>query len=280
MTIARCTLCLGLLMVGPSWGDTFTFTTGSPDGRIGLASRPAGLAGIEIETADDFILSSQTIITSATFTGLVPSGLPLTGITFAGIELYRVFPADSGPFDGLVPTRTNSPSDAAFASRDSTAGDLTFTRTLVSPSFTASNSIVNGIHRSLMPATGGEGAVTGEEVTINVTFTNPFVLDPGHYFFKPEAGLTSGTFLWLSTARPGPIFVGDLQAWIRDQNLDPDWLRAGTDIVDGATPPTFNAAFSLNGTTVPEPATIVLLCSALLPVAVKLRRQHAKAKER
>lgn len=29
----------------------------------------------------------------------------------------------------------------------------------------------------------------------------------------------------------------------------PDWLRVGTDIVGGATPPTFNAAFSLSGAT-------------------------------
>jgi hypothetical protein len=43
-----------------------------------------------------------------------------------------------------------------------------------------------------------------------------------------------------------------LQAWIRNSNLAPDWLRIGTDIIDGApTPPTFNMAFSLTGETVP-----------------------------
>ena len=36
----------------------------------------------------------------------------------------------------------------------------------------------------------------------------------------------------------------------------PDWLRVGTDIVGGSPFPTFNAAFSLNGTVVPEPATV------------------------
>ena len=37
--------------------------------------------------------------------------------------------------------------------------------------------------------------------------------------------------------------------------LDPDWLRVGSDIV-GPTPatgPTFNAAFSLDGVSVPAP---------------------------
>src|SRR5438067_7140711 len=128
-------VCLSLLMAGQLWATPFFFTTGSPDGRIGLASRPAG-PGIEIETADDFILATQTIITGATFTGLLPSGVPISGITFVGVELYRVFPLDSGPFDSRVPTRVNSPSDNAFDSRDSTGG-LSFTAALTAPSFTA-----------------------------------------------------------------------------------------------------------------------------------------------
>jgi hypothetical protein len=53
--------------------------------------------------------------------------------------------------------------------------------------------------------------------------------------------------------------VTDLQSWTRDDispnNLAPDWLRIGTDIVGGTTPPTFNAAFSLAGQTIPGPAT-------------------------
>jgi len=47
----------------------------------------------------------------------------------------------------------------------------------------------------------------------------------------------------------------DLQAWIRNSNLAPDWLRIGKDIIDGTTPPTFNMAFSLIGETVPEAGT-------------------------
>jgi hypothetical protein len=49
--------------------------------------------------------------------------------------------------------------------------------------------------------------------------------------------------------------VGDRQAWIRNSNLSPDWLRIGTDIIGGATPPTFNMAFSLAGETVPQAGT-------------------------
>ena len=58
---------------------------------------------------------------------------------------------------------------------------------------------------------------------------------------------------------PGTPFSPDLQSWTRDEGIDPDWLRIGTDIVGGATPPTFNAVFSLAGETVPEPATLAIL---------------------
>jgi hypothetical protein len=68
--------------------------------------------------------------------------------------------------------------------------------------------------------------------------------------------VTGGDFLYLSAPRPTvPPFAGDLQAWIRNSNLAPDWLRIGTDIIGGATPPTFNMTFSLIGDTVPEAGT-------------------------
>jgi LPXTG-motif cell wall-anchored protein len=55
---------------------------------------------------------------------------------------------------------------------------------------------------------------------------------------------------------PGTDFppgVTDLQSWIRDEALQPDWLRVGTDVVGGSPPPTFNATFSLTGEIVPGP---------------------------
>jgi len=66
----------------------------------------------------------------------------------------------------------------------------------------------------------------------------------------------------LSSPTPIPVsgtpFSNDLQSWIRDANLAPDWLRVGTDIVGGPTPPKFNAAFSLSGTSV----TVIAVTSA------------------
>ena len=247
------------------------FPLGTPDGRIALASRPASPGKMEIEAADDFITTTASTIIRATFTGLLPTGLALSNINFVGVELYRVFPADSvNPPGGSVPTRVNSPSDNAFASRDSTAG-LTFIATIINPNFTAANSILNGINKIPGQTTGGEGPVTGEEVVINVTFTTPFVLGADHFFFKPEVGFMGmGDFYWLSTARPGPVFPGDLQAWIRNTALDPDWLRAGTDIVGPTAGQTFNGAFTL--VAVPEPSTVALMFAGLAVVALKRRR--------
>jgi len=99
----------------------------------------------------------------------------------------------------------------------------------------------------------GDGPVSGQEVVFSVTFTSPITLDPDHYFFVPQVELSDGLFLWLSAPRPivppgtpFPAGFTDLQTWVRDQALQPDWLRVGTDIVGGTNPPTFNASFSLS----------------------------------
>ncbi len=266
---------IGGLAAAPSAiAEPFFFSTGVPDGKMGTASRPGGGA-IEIESADDFVLSSATSITGATFTGLLPVGSSLSNVTQVVVEIYRVFPADSdlGRTSGpptfstpQVPTRVNSPSDVAFDSRDAVSGNLSFTPGVLQSSFAANNSVLNGINPMPGQKTGGEGAVTGEEVQFNVAFITPFSLPPDHYFFVPQVQLSSGDFFWLSAPRPivapgtpFPAGFTDLQSWIRNANLDPDWLRVGTDIVGGSPAPTFNAAFSLSGVTVPEPTTMLML---------------------
>jgi len=176
-----------------------------------------------------------------------------------------VFDADSvDPPSGNVPSRVNSPSDVEIgsATRDGSSGTLSFTTSLVSSNFTVANSVVNGINKKPNQNTKGEGAASGEEVQLTITFNPPIVLPApasplNHYFFRPEVQVSGGgNFLFLSTPRSlGVPFVGDLQAWIRNTDLKPDWLRIGTDIVGGATPPTFNMAFSLSGETVPVTGT-------------------------
>jgi len=237
-----------LLFASIANAATFTYSTGAPDFQMATASHPAGTS-IEVETADDFTTTGCTTITNASFFGLLPSGAPLSSITGVDVEIYRIFPLDStNPPSGHVPTRANSPSDVAFDTRDSLAGQLTFTPSVIAPTATALNTVVTGIHPIPGQTTGGEGPFTGEEVRVDVTFTTPFVLPAGHYFIVPQFTVTTGNLLWLSAPKTTPA-PADLQTWIRDANLEPDWLRIGTDIVGGATPPQINAAFSLSGTT-------------------------------
>jgi PEP-CTERM motif-containing protein len=259
------------------------FSTGNPDGKIATLSRPAtAFGGLETETADDFILGQNALVSGATFVGLLPTGALLSSITGIEIELYHVFPVDSvSPPDGRVVTRTNSPSDNQFAAFDSALGQLSFSANVLNPSFTAANSVVNGIHASPNQFTGGEGAVTGEEVQFTITFTTPFFVGAtDHDFFRPEVAVSGGNFLWLSAPKPivppGTPFNPDLQSWIRNDGagaLAPDWERIGTDVT-GQGP--FNATFSLIGESaaVPEPASILLLGAGLVGAGVKRLRKR------
>lgn len=282
------TVAVVLSWSGPASAVPFFFSTGNVDGLIATASRPSSAGKIEIESADDFVVSGGTLkLTSATFQGLIPTGASLSSsIGTVRVEIYRVFPADSdvgrtsGPptfSTSQVPTRVNSPSDVAFDSRE-TGGGLTSTPGVVQPTFTANKSVVNGIS----VGSGGNGAVTGQQVQFNVIFSTPFTLPADHYFFVPQVELSSGDFLWLSVPRPivppgtpFPAGFTDLQSWMRNENLDPDWLRIGTDIVGGTA---FNAQFTLVGdlSEVPEPATLLLVGTSMVGLGLVARRRRQR----
>jgi hypothetical protein len=274
---------LCILASVPVAAETFTFSTGNPDGLIGTLSRPGQNGGLQTETADDFVLSQATRLTSASFTGLLPTGASLSSISQVEIEFYHVFPGDSAnPPSGNVPTRVNSPGDVEIdsATRDSAAGNLTYSATTLNPNYTVANSVINGIQGG-NPFTGGEGSVTGQQVRIDVTFADPVDLAADHFFFRPEALLSSGNFLLLSASKPivapGTPFTPDLQSWIRSDDLAPDWVRIGTDVT-GQGP--FNAAFELSGTTAPEPGSFVLLAlggGAAFLVASRKRKHNSRS---
>ena len=256
MNLTGATLAFGIWVAMPAWAATFSFTTGNPDGLMGAASRRASPGKLETETADDFTLDQTTVISRAMIVGLVPSGTQPQDIKEVEVEVYHVFPLDSAiPPSGKVPSRANSPSDVEIgtATRAGNSGTLTFSTNVLNSHFGVGNTVVNTLKVATAPP-GGEGSTAGEEVEITLTFTSPIILPAGHYFFRPEVLLTSGDFLHLSAPKVIPA-PKDLQAWIRNSNLAPDWLRIGTDIVGGVTSPTFNMTFSLAGETVPESGT-------------------------
>src|SRR5262249_22915248 len=246
----------------PRWQPSqLRIDTGLPDGRMATISEPANAhnSQVEFESADDFVLTSATRILNVSFTGLLTGGATVNDVNQVVVEIYRVFPNDSdvgrtsGPptfSTDRVPTRVNSPSDVAFASRDSTSHELGFRTTVIDEAFDVANSVSSA--DKIAVSSGGNGPATGEEVRFDVKLIVPFDLPADPYFFVPQVGLADESpagadFLWLSAPKPTippspnkPPRV-DLQSWMRDDPpLAPDWLRIGTDIVGGTT---FNASF-------------------------------------
>ena len=142
--IAAC--CVGTFIPAQLHGAVI-YNNLTPNNLMGVATRPDVGGPFEIEAADDFFLSTKTAIDSASFVGLL---LPdVTGavpsVTDIVVEIYRIFPLDSDTTrTPNVPTRTNSPSDVAFDSRDSAGGGLTFSLTTLAATFTANNSVQPG----------------------------------------------------------------------------------------------------------------------------------------
>jgi len=260
VSLTTLTLAFAVCFATPAWADRFSFSTGSPDGKLGALSRPAGSQGLETETADDFVLTQATVVSGATIHGLIATGTAVSSVARVEVEIYHVFPLDSDTVrTASVPTRVNSPSDVEIdaATRDSSDDTLSFIATQIS-TFTVLNTVVNGINKAPTQTTHGEGPATGEQVEVDITFNSPLYLPAGHYFFRPEVQVSDGNFLFLTAPRPitsgtpFPAGTTDLQAWIRNGNLAPDWLRIGTDIIGGTT---FNMTFSLTGNTIPEAGT-------------------------
>ena len=247
-------LSVGLVVAAPTMADVFSFSTGNPDGKLGSLSQPPG-PGLETETADDFVLTDATVISRATVHGLIASGLGVSDIKQVEVEVYHIFPIDSDTTrKPAVVTRVNSPADIEIgaATRDSGASPatLSFGTILVEKSFKVLNTVVNKINPAPNQFTGGEGPATGDEVEIDITFTPPIFLPAGQYFFRPEVQV-SGGFLYLSAPKPivspgtpFPAGFADLQSWIRNAKLSPDWSRIGTDITHQGP---FNAALCAGG---------------------------------
>ena len=108
---------LGCLFALPAAADTFSFSTGEPDGKIATATRP-DIGKFEIESADDFVLGTTTHIDTASFTGLI-TGAPLSSIGEVGSRFTAYFlrTQTSGGQAGRQRTRPRSADAQQFAVR-------------------------------------------------------------------------------------------------------------------------------------------------------------------
>ena len=205
-------ICLsGLLAASaPAKADSFFFSSGNPDGLMASASRPDSAGKIEIESADDFVLTSPTSITSATFTGLLPSGSSLSNVVGVTVEIYRVFPLDSDVnrtsgaptfSTSQVPTRVNSPSDVAFAiPRLNKQSNLPSLPGILQSSFTAANSVLNGIHPLPGRADRWRRRSHRSRSAIQRIFTTPSSSDRS-LFLRAASAAANGDFFWLSSSK-------------------------------------------------------------------------------
>ncbi len=84
--IGIATASLSFLTAAAAPADVFNFSTGDPDGLIGTLSRPGTGGALQTETADDFILNTETILTSATdpLTTVAVNSLPADGLLIGG----------------------------------------------------------------------------------------------------------------------------------------------------------------------------------------------------
>jgi hypothetical protein len=174
------------------------------------------------------------------------------------------------PPDGRVVKRTNSPSDNQFAAFDSGLGSLSFSASILNPSFTAANSVVNGIPRNSQSIHRRRRCGHRRRSKVQYYLHDTFLCGRHRSRFLPSRGGPVEWKLLLAFGSEARRISGnglpipgrpstDLQSWIRNDGagvLAPDWERIGTDVT-GQGP--FNATFSLSGTVVPEPSSAVLL---------------------
>jgi hypothetical protein len=74
--------------------SVFNFSTGLPDGKVATITEPASAhtAQVEYESADDFALTTETVLQHASFTGLLTGGATPKDVSIVVVEIYRVFP--------------------------------------------------------------------------------------------------------------------------------------------------------------------------------------------
>ena len=183
-------------------GSTFFFSTGDPDGKMAMASRPSSAGKIEIESADDFVLTAPRASPARPSPVSCRRTASLSDMTNVRVEIYRVFPLDS-----TIPRQWQCAHADQFSlgrgvrRTDAAAHNLTFTPGIINSSFTAQIPSSTGSIRN-PTSIPRRGTGHGPRGSVQRDFESAFTLPADHYFFVPQVQLSNGDFFWLSAPKP------------------------------------------------------------------------------
>ena len=213
----------------PAWADPFVFSTGTPDGLLGALSQPAGSGTSRPRPPTTSSLSETTSIAQATITGLIPAGTPAgehqqrrgRGLSRLSQGLGRS-PLGAGARAGQLARRRR---DRQRHARCERGNARVRGRSLVDASSSVLNTVVDGINP--VPAERDPWRRSRRAAR----WSRSRSPSPRRSFCRritissaPRSQVTGGDFLFLSAPKPivapGTPFMGDLQAWIRNSDLD------------------------------------------------------------
>ena len=282
--------CLPAMPAAALLPAVYSFSTGDPDGKIATASRPESTENSR-SSPRMISCSPTTSITSATFTGLVPGGGERPPTSSSRSIAYfprlgcRPHQRVAAVLDVEVPTRVNSPSDVAFLEADSATGGLVLDQGARGDLHRKQLGETGGIYPEPESDTGGNGAVTGEEVRFDRELHRRLAPPRQPLFLRASGRAGQRQFLLAVGAEadrlagtPFPPGFTDLQSWTRDDSAR-SRLAAHRHGHRGRRPaPTFNAAFSLAGSAVPEPSTWAMMLLGFAGLGFAGYRRARKAR--
>ena len=233
------TIAAGLALATPAFAGDFFFTTGNADGLLGALSRSDSPGKVETETADDFVLTQTTIISGATIVGLVNAAV--ANITNVEVEVYNRFRWTRSV--SSVGATCSRASTRRRTSKSMPPRAMEAWERSVLPQRQLSANFHRTEHRGKRHQPESEPAGPAARVA-----TSGAEVEDHHHVHQADPSARRSLFLSPGGVGGGwrfPVAVGaagrswrparrsrsDLQAWIRNARLAPDWVRIGTDVI-------------------------------------------------
>ena len=226
-------VAIGALAPPGALADAFSFTTSTPDGRIGSRStaghgrRPRDRSGRRLHSRGRHAADRRQLLWTA-----ASRRVSIRRRVRASRDLPRVPENSTAPAERCrADTRELAVGRRVRHSRGSGDGSLSYATSIVNPNFTVANSIVNGINPVPLQTTNGEGPVRGQEALIPLR--SSFSLPPDYYFVV-SASPADQRYVPLAVRSGTGALHGGFPGLDSQRQSGSNWLRAGTDIVEEA----------------------------------------------